>query len=419
MNATTRTSLTLLPLALGMGLLGDQLLRATPWGLNVFLWTLAGLATLGVLTLRLRLTVLGEGAWLALPALGFALGLTWRDSPTLKALDIVGLAICLAVGAARTRAGQVRLAGILDYVVDIFYAGFQAAFGVIPLLFRDTEWNTIPRTGWLPRVIAVGRGLVLVLPLLLLFGGLLMAADAVYSHLVSQALHFDTGALVSHLFLTGLWAWLFAGFGRGLLLANPPVLPSEKRPSLPSLGVVETATILGLLNLLFLSFVLVQFRYMFGGSSLVQAMAGLTYTQYARSGFFELVWVAALVLPLLLGLHWLQRPDDARAQRLFSWQAAVQVALLFVIMASALMRMRLYQEACGQTEPAPVHNGVYGLAGRGFRLVQPHRSARRAPPFRLRRSSGRLLPRFRPAHRQPGCDHCPRQSRSRTKRPHL
>lgn len=253
-------------------------------------------------------------------------------------------------GSARTRAGQVRLAGILDYVVDIFYAGFQAAFGVIPLLFRDTEWNTIPRTGWLPRVIAVGRGLVLVLPLLLLFGGLLMAADAVYSHLVSQALHFDTGALVSHLFLTGLWAWLFAGFGRGLLLANPPVLPSEKRPSLPSLGVVETATILGLLNLLFLSFVLVQFRYMFGGSSLVQAMAGLTYTQYARSGFFELVWVAALVLPLLLGLHWLQRPDDARAQRLFSWQAAVQVALLFVIMASALMRMRLYQEACGQTE---------------------------------------------------------------------
>jgi len=109
-------------------------------------------------------------------------------------------------------------------------------------------------------------------------------------------------------------------------------------------------TIFTLLNLLFLSFVLVQIRYFFGGAATVQATAGLTYAQYARSGFFELVWVAALVLPLLLGLHWLQRPGDVRAQRLFSWQAGVQVALLFVIMASALARMRLYQSEYGLTE---------------------------------------------------------------------
>jgi len=119
---------------------------------------------------------------------------------------------------------------------------------------------------------------------------------------------------------------------------------------LPSLGIVETTTIFSLLNLLFLSFVLVQIRYFFGGAATVQATAGLTYAQYARSGFFELVWVAALVLPLLLGLHWLQKPGDARAQRLFTWQAAVQVALLFVIMASALARMRLYEGEYGLTE---------------------------------------------------------------------
>ena len=349
MNATTRTGLALLPVALGIGLLGDQLLRATP-GLNVFLWVMAGLAALGLLAARLGMAALGEGAWLALPALGLAAGLAWRDSSTLKGLDIFGLLACLAIGAARTRAGQVRLAGVLDYLVDILYAGFQAAFGVFPLLFRDIEWKDVPRTGWLPRIIAVGRGLILVLPLLLLFGALLMAADAVYSHLVSQALHFDTGALVGHALLTGFLACLVAGFGRCLLVADAPVLPAEKRASLPSLGMVETATILGLLNLLFLSFVLVQVRYLFGGKELVLATAGLTYTQYARTGFFELVWVAALVLPLLLGLHWFQRPGDARAQRLFSWQAGVQVALLSIIMVSALMRMRLYEEMCGLTE---------------------------------------------------------------------
>ena len=60
--------------------------------------------------------------------------------------------------------------------------------------------------------------------------------------------------------------------------------------------------------------------------------------------------MAALVLPLLLGLHRLQNTQDVRSQRFFSAQAAVQVALLFVILASAMLRMRLYQEACGLTE---------------------------------------------------------------------
>jgi len=350
MTVTTRVGLGLLPTALGIGLLGDWLLRATPWGVNVFLWALTGLAALFVLARRLQIAALGEGMWLMLPALLLAAGLAWRDSATLRALDIGGLLACLALGAARTRAGQVRLAGVLDYLVDCFHVALQAAFGVFPLVFRDMEWGTIPRTGWLPRLLAVVRGLVLTLPLLLLFGGLLMAADAVYSHLVSAALHFDVSALLGHLFLTGFLAWLAAGFGRALLLATTPGLPNEKRAGLPSLGTVETATILGLLNLLFLSFVLVQIRYFFGGAATVQTTAGLTYAQYARSGFFELVWVAALVLPLLLALHWLQRPGDARAQRLFSWQAGVQVALLFVIMASALARMRLYQSEYGLTE---------------------------------------------------------------------
>jgi hypothetical protein len=351
MTSTTRIGLALLPAALGLGVLGDWLLRATPWGLNVFLWLLAGLALLGALARRQQIAVLGEGIWLGIPALMLALGLAWRDSATLRTLDVCGLLICLAVGAARTREGQVRLMGVFDYVADFFRTAFRTAFGVFPLILQDVEWSAVPRMGWLPRVIAVGRGLLLVLPLLLLFGGLLMAADAVYSHLLSAALHIDTTALFSHLLLTGFLAWLTAGFGRALLLNTPPERAGETRKAVsPALGVVETGTILGLLNLLFLSFVLVQLRYFFGGAATLQATAGLTYAQYARSGFFELVWVAALVLPLLLGLHWLQRPGDARALRLFSWQAAVQVALLFVIMASAVARMNLYQSEYGLTE---------------------------------------------------------------------
>ncbi len=350
MTHTTRLGLWLLPAALLIGLFGDALLRATPWGLNVLLWVGLLLGLLYGLARHLNHSLLGEGKWLAVPALIFAAGFAWRDSSTLRALDFCGLLCCLGVGAARTQAGQIRLSGLWEYLAEIMQSVFGSIFGVFPLLRRDIGWDTVPRSGWLPRVLAAGRGLLLVLPLLLLFGALLSAADAVYQKLVAEVFRFDPGVLLNHFFLIFGLACLAAGFGRRLMLAPFAPAGPERLSRLPTLGAVETGMMLGLLNLLFLSFVLVQIRYFFGGAATVAATAGLTYTQYARSGFFELVWVAALVLPLLLSLHKLQDLHNPRAMRLFSAQAAVQVALLFVILASAMLRMKLYQDTCGLTE---------------------------------------------------------------------
>jgi hypothetical protein len=90
--------------------------------------------------------------------------------------------------------------------------------------------------------------------------------------------------------------------------------------------------------------VLVQLRYLFGGKGLVEARAHLTYATYARHGFFELVAVAVLVLPVVLAANTLAR---GRATRIAS---AALVLLLFVVIASALQRMRLYEQQFGLTE---------------------------------------------------------------------
>jgi hypothetical protein len=116
------------------------------------------------------------------------------------------------------------------------------------------------------------------------------------------------------------------------------------------LGITEVGIVLGLLDLLFLAFVAVQVRYLFGGAPLVGITPGLSYAEYARHGFFELVAVAALVLPLLLAAHWLLRQDNPQHARIFRGLAGVQILLLFVIMASALQRMRLYTDQFGLTE---------------------------------------------------------------------
>ena len=109
--------------------------------------------------------------------------------------------------------------------------------------------------------------------------------------------------------------------------------------------------VLGLLNALFLAFVTVQARYLFGGAERVASLAGLTYAEYAWRGFFELVAVTALVIPVLLLAHWLFHPEAAFHGRLFGVPSATMVALLAVIVTSALHRMYLYQQEFGLTVP--------------------------------------------------------------------
>ena len=60
------------------------------------------------------------------------------------------------------------------------------------------------------------------------------------------------------------------------------------------MGALELAVAPGLVDALFLAFVVVQLRYLFGGAALVAVSPDLTHAEYARRGFFELVAVAAL-----------------------------------------------------------------------------------------------------------------------------
>src|SRR5437868_7627393 len=83
---------------------------------------------------------------------------------------------------------------------------------------------------------------------------------------------------------------------------------------------------------------------------MVRNTAGLTGAAYARRGFFELVTVAALALPLLLTVDWALKAEKRAHHHLFRLLAGILVALLFAVLASAVQRMLVYQRAFGLTE---------------------------------------------------------------------
>jgi hypothetical protein len=346
----TRLGLGVLGVALALGGLGDILLRATPWGINFLIWVTA-LVGLAVLLAKWgRVGTRGEGKWLVFVAAVFAAGVVLRDSPVVVFLDLLGVLISLSLAVWRGRGGSLKRAGILDYVLGGVYTGALTSAGPIPVSVADIEWREAIRGRWKGQALAVSRGVLLAAPLLLLFGTLLVAADAVFERLIIEVFGFDLAEVFSHLFLITFFAWITAGVLWAGLMARVAENFAIPRPRVLSLGIVEIGMVLGLLDLMFLTFVVIQVRYLFGGAGRVAATAGLTYAEYARHGFFELVTVTALALPLLLIAHWLLRTENRAHEILFRALAGIMVGLLFVVVASALQRMYLYQQEFGLTE---------------------------------------------------------------------
>lgn len=346
--------------ALALGVLGDLLFHGQPLGLNVLVWTLAFVGALSLL-LRASRAPLHQGRrWMVAPLLLFSAAFLWHESPLLTATNMLALIAAVALGAMRRSRARPLVGGVTDYAGGLAAAGASAVAGAIHLL-QELEWSELGRAARAERTLSVGRGLALGAPLVLLFGGLFMAADAVFRNLVVAAVP-DFGQPAGHLLLGAAFAWLAAGLLRDLLASRDDrrlVSPSSvARPVGDKLGATEVAVVLAALDALFLAFVLVQLRYLFGGRGLVEARAHLGYAEYARHGFFELVAVVLLVLPLLLTLEALRRRGRVASDRVVRSLSGGLVLLVFVVIASALQRMRLYEQVYGLTELRVYATGV-------------------------------------------------------------
>ena len=347
-----------------LGAIGDALLRAPgPPGLNLSLWVASVGAAALALQRRAALPVDRERVvWLVIGVM-FAAGLAWRDAPPLKLLALGCATLTFALAAHRFTAAWVRRAGVLRYAGALALGALHTWTAAALALADAAPWIPGMENSHAPRwggAAAVARGLLIATPPVAVFLTLFMSADAVFAELVANMFRFDVEWIASHVLLFAVLAWLSTGYLRGFLTSTALPWPTDHAERIDSrdipsstrhaLGITEIATALAAIDLLFLVFVMVQFRYLFGADTLVQITPDLTYADYARRGFFELVFAVVLVVPILIAADWFL---DRRARRdalMFRGLAGVQIALVLAIAASALQRLSLYHASYGLTE---------------------------------------------------------------------
>lgn len=277
-------------------------------------------------------TLAWAAAAVALPVVAAVRSAQW--------LAALCLLTALAAGALAVAGRQMR--SVLRAVLALPIAALRA----VPWLGRAARG-----TGRAGAVAAGGfrlaASLLVGLVLVALFGSLLASADPVFAQLVDVALPtFDADVLAERVVLFVVGAGAVAG--AVLLLAAPPALALPRLRPTP-LRTRDWAVPVGALVALFALFVGVQFAALFGNDAYVLRTTGLTFAEYARSGFWQLVAVSVLALAVILaGSRWAPAATagDRLAKRVLLGGLA---GLCLVVVASAVRRMWLYQEAYGAT----------------------------------------------------------------------
>ncbi len=393
---------TILLLALGIGMLVDVVIPGNAAGVNAALVVAALLAASAAVAGRDGLRRVDPvDAWIPVAAIGFAAMPAIRADSWLVAADLMlaallGAAAGACLGGARITRGLV--AAVLRTGVALVTGAVTGAVSVVAALRPRRAPATAPGDAggdavseppsrrlppWVVGLLPVLRGLLIALPVLALFALLFASADAVFAELARTALAWrvdlDLTTVVDRTAWVTVVAWGTAGLlalAAGLLpelipgrapggvgpdgarvpVDGPPPPPWWTNRSLGAasvtelrqplrLGSVEAATVLALVAALFAAFVVLQLAYLFGGRD-TMAVAGLTYAEYARRGFFELVAVAVLAGMLVVALD-LVVAVRGRAQLVAS---LALLALTAIVLLSAFVRLRLYQDMYGWTE---------------------------------------------------------------------
>lgn len=320
--------------AVVVGVLADQALHAGAFGAGAAATVIASAALL-VVAGRIRRT---QPLVLAGLAALFGLWLVLRASPWLVWPDLVAGTAILFLAASESESGSLFDIGSAELSARSIHALAHLLAGVTFVARPALESRAR-----LSRLAPVARGLLIAAPICALLSVLLASADPVFASFFN--LNLDLGDLTVHVTLVVICALAMAGLVR---LASAEPVERIEGP-VWRLGSTEALVVLALLDAVFAAFAIAQVLAATGAAADTLRAAGITYSDYARSGFFQLLWAGGITLVALILFSRITGLSTAEHRLAFLILAEFAVALTLMIVIVAFRRLSLYEDAYGFT----------------------------------------------------------------------
>ncbi|MEE4195479.1 MAG: DUF4173 domain-containing protein [Anaerolineae bacterium] len=350
-----------LPKHLGLFFLGgfilsfavDFLFWQKPFGYSYAIWVGLILVVSLLLALKEKQEVHHESIFLIAALIATTLAAVGRMETGTRVYNVLASLVLIGLTCDTLISGGALRLRVLDTIVRfvlMVFAVFERPLQAI-IAFGDRKKRKEHSHTWKTVVAPILRGVVIALPLLLIFSALFASADPVFEQAMANFFEWlkieDWGEFLWRGFYILVLGILFAGALLHALSGKRNYTPDTQKPFInPFLGKIETFTIMGLIEVLFAVFVFIQFRYFFGGDTNINP-AGYTFAEYARKGVNELIAVAILSLILYQILHIITKTPEKRDKLIMHVLMTVLFGLVLIMLFSSYQRVDLYQQAYG------------------------------------------------------------------------
>lgn len=357
-DLVTRRNVILLLTSLGLGIIFDIFFYDKPFGISYPLFV--GIFYSAVLwSLKDRVSYRVNFGWLLIvPIIALSLNYFIFSNPIFNFLDFVGIPFLvtaqLLLVTNNNRYSWFNAGFIGDIIGGVILrplTGFFKPFSILSALIKrksDTNrFNT---------ALKVITGLVISVPLLLIVVLLLSSADLVFNEFMGRIPEFFNDIRISEILVQTILVVLITG-GAFSFISSLSGSKSDKSDTLEQgaskliKGIWDPITVITIfiaINTVYVFFTGIQFSYLFGGGE--QVLPGqLTYSEYARRGFFELVAVTLINFSVLLSSMRFTKKGGKIVDSMLRILYSLLVACTLVMLFSAHFRMSLYEEAYGYT----------------------------------------------------------------------
>ena len=355
----------LISLALILGILTDYLFYQKSIGVSFFVFNLFIIIFSLILIKRFEVKINKIQIFILVSIFLFSAGVFLRASSFLAFFNFWGSAYLLFFFFSLFLNRNILDFNFLKYLifpVSFFLKSFRGAGR-----FIEKYKDAIPENKKIgsKEFRSVVKGIIIAAPFLIILCWLLSSADLVFQAYVGKIFNFDFNLevilraliilVVSYLFLGVFSKIIESKKAEDVKSETEEIQGSGRRPELTStenksLNFIESSTVLILIELLFLSFIIIQFFYLFGGKDYVWGIEEyITYSQYAKKGFYELIAASIISFFLIYGLDKSSFRKNLRENKIFKILSAVLILEMSVIIYSAWTRMAVYVDGYGLT----------------------------------------------------------------------